>query len=127
MVRPLSDVSCRRWTHVGISLRRLQLSRPIEHPNLNTTETPLHRRYDRVLLSYRDDVSDDLVRKARQHLTYLSERTLSDLSKSEELDVATVATRNKLLLQAALHDPSIQLVLVSCYRFNHENASECIP
>ena len=100
-------------THVGISLRRLRLSKPIEHPDLNTTETPLHRRYDRVFLSYRDDVSDDLVRKARQHLTYLSERALSNLSKSEELDVATVTTRNKLLLQSAPHDPSIQLVLSS--------------
>ena len=64
-------------THIGLSHSRTSIEPLEKSDGTSATIKPHHRRYDRVLLCYNQNVSNELVRQARSHLKNTCRRFLS--------------------------------------------------
>ena len=87
-------------THIGVSIKNMQLEKPVTRPDVDTVLKPRHKRYNRVLLEDRD---------AREHLRYLTKKRLGKkIDKKKLLTQQEEGTRsNALLMHVAEigHDP----------------------
>ena len=98
-------------THIGVSVKHLQVS-PIESPdNPHETVKPLHRRYNRVFLTYQQGLEDADVRRSRGHLKYVCKKTLSNVLPNEQLSEDDFQAANTVLLQVSPQDPECHTLL----------------
>lgn len=79
-------------THIGVSLRNMRLEKPVTRPDVDTVLKPMHKRYDRVLITNRE---------AREHLRYLTKKKLGKYIKPK--DVLTVEEQGRRSLYVLTH------------------------
>ena len=76
-------------THIGVSVKNMDLRHPVNKPDSDEVYKCMHRRYDRVLIRNKNH---------RQHLNYLCRKYLKKLKSQDIIDVETEATKTHLLL-----------------------------
>ena len=108
-------------THIGVSLRNMQLENPVTCPDdPNVIHKALHRRLDRTLL--RDQ-------HHRDHLRYLCSKMLGKLKPDHLLDPQTEGTRTNLLLQhvqTCLPNPAVQILVIFAQKTQDEEVLQCL-
>ena len=76
-------------THIGVSVRNMNLMKPVNNTDTEEVYKCIHRRYDRVLIRKKQH---------RQHLNYLCKKYLKKLKPPDLLDPDTEATNTHQLL-----------------------------
>jgi hypothetical protein len=104
-------------THVGVSLRKLSIT-PVEQPETDEEVPTLHRRYDRVFLFQRDELTKKQMHDAREHLKSLCKRVMSGEAGGGPAD--DQAANNALLFQACPAPEALDVVQRFVFRsFDH--------
>ena len=81
-------------THIGVSLRNLQLEKPVEIPDVDTVLKPIHKRYDRVLLKGRTN---------HHFLKYLTKKHFGKLEDKEIITEEEEERRRNVMI-TTLHE-----------------------
>ena len=76
-------------THIGVSVKNMDLSHPVNKPDSEQIYKHVRRRYDRVLIRKKEH---------REHLNYLRKKYLKKLKAADILEVETETTKTHLLL-----------------------------
>jgi hypothetical protein len=97
-------------THVGISVHNLHIM-PTDHAVEGPVRELKHRRYDRVFLPYRDDISNINIRQARTHLLLLAKQAVSEETIVSSLPEADQASANADLMQRLPVHSGLQTVI----------------
>ena len=87
-------------THIGVSVRNMNLMKPVNAPDTEEVSTSVHRRYARVLIKNKEH---------RQHLNYLCKKYLKKLKGPDILDPDTEGTKTHHLLTYMQTTTSIEV------------------
>ena len=98
-------------THVGVSVRQLNLKAAINTPELDIVERPLHKRYDRVFIPYKEGFPKASVIDSRAHLRYLCDKALSNIPTTQLLTFEEEGLKTDILFEVLPSDDRVKVLV----------------